>query len=150
MDVIVAGDNDLEDLTRLLWLFASLEEQERRSPSSFATELAGWWDHHRESHVAFVARLGQAGAVGVAWLAFVPRTPRPGEMTRLSAEIQSVFVLPEHRGKRIGTALVQAACEEAIRLGAGRLTVHSGDDVISFYERLGFASSAEFLAKPLQ
>jgi GNAT superfamily N-acetyltransferase len=83
----------------------------------------------------------------MAWLALVPRVPRPGTTTRRSADIQSVFVVPEQRGKRIGSALVQAASEYALRLGVGRVTVHSGRKAVPVYERLGFASSRQLLQK---
>jgi GNAT superfamily N-acetyltransferase len=83
----------------------------------------------------------------MAWLAFLPRVPRPGTTSRRSADIQSVFVVPEQRGRRIGSALVQAASEHAFRLGAERVTVHSGRQSVPVYERLGFASSRELLQR---
>jgi predicted N-acetyltransferase YhbS len=80
-------------------------------------------------------------------LALIARVPRPGTTTRLSADLQSVFVVPEHRGNQIGAALVQAATEHVVRLGAGRVTVHSSRGAVPLYERLGFASSEELLQK---
>jgi GNAT superfamily N-acetyltransferase len=84
----------------------------------------------------------------MAWLALVPRVPRPGVTTRLSADVQSVFVVPEHRGKGIGSALVQTASDHARRLGAGRVTVSSSRAAVPMYERLGFASSRQLLERP--
>ncbi|GAB3758115.1 hypothetical protein GCM10028864_43030 [Microlunatus parietis] len=81
--------------------------------------------------------------VGMAWVALVPRVPRPGKLNRLSADIQSVFVRPEHRGQGIGSALVEAATAHALRLGALHVTVHSGRRAVPVYERLGFVSSPE-------
>jgi len=149
MDVGIAGRQDLPDLARLLWSHAAPEEQTKQSVEEFAVDLAAWWAEHHDSHLAFVARLAGSGseAVGMAWLALLPRVPRPGTATRRSADIQSVFVVPEQRGKGIGSALVQAASEHAQRLGAGRVTVHSGRRAVPVYERLGFASSRELLQK---
>lgn len=62
----------------------------------------------------------------MAWVALVPRVPRPGATSRLSADIQTVFVMPERRGQGIGSALVEAASEHAMHLGSLRVTVHSG------------------------
>jgi GNAT superfamily N-acetyltransferase len=150
MDVWVAGQEDLVDLARLLWLHAAPDEQAKQPVESFAVDLAAWWTDHEDSHLAFVARLAEAGVVGMAWLALVPRVPRPGATTRRSADIQSVFVVSEQRGKRIGSALVEAASEHALRLGAGRVTVHSGRKAVPVYERLGFASSRQLLQRPAE
>ncbi|MEV8371426.1 GNAT family N-acetyltransferase [Kribbella sp. NPDC056861] len=116
-----------------------------RRVEKFAAELASWWATHQDSHLAFVARNPEI--VGMAWVALVPRIPRPGATSRLSADIQSVFVDPAHRGHGIGSALVQAASEHAIRLGAARVTVHSGRRAVPVYERLGFESSRQLLQR---
>jgi hypothetical protein len=54
-------------------------------------------EQHQDSHVAFVARDSEHAIVGMAWVALVSRVPRPSETGRLSADIQTVFVLPDHR-----------------------------------------------------
>lgn len=142
----IAGREDLAHLARLLWLHAAPDEQAKQSVTSFAVDLEAWWADHDDSHLAFVAGLAErpraTDLVGMAWLALVPRVPRPGTPTRRSADIQSVFVVPEQRGKGIGSALVQAASEHALHLGAGRVTVHSGRRAAPVYERLGFTSSS--------
>lgn len=146
MEILVAGDPDLPDLARLLWLYAAPDERAGQSAETFAVDLTAWWTEHDGSHLAFVAR--HAGpAIGMAWLALVPRVPRPGTITRRSADIQSVFVVPEQRGEGIGTALVQTASEHARRLGASRVTVSSGRRAVPLYERLGFTSSRQLLER---
>jgi GNAT superfamily N-acetyltransferase len=147
MDVSIAGSQDLSHLARLLWLHAAPDEQATHPVESFAVDLATWWTDHDDSHLAFVARLAPTQVVGMAWLALVPRVPRPGDCTRRSADIQSLFVVPDERGRGIGSELVRAASEHALRLGAGRVTVHSGRRAVPVYERLGFASSAQLLQK---
>jgi GNAT superfamily N-acetyltransferase len=84
----------------------------------------------------------------MAWVALVPRVPRPGATSRLSADIQSVFVMPTQRGQGIGSALVEAASEHATHLGSLRVTVHSGRKAVPVYERLGFESSRQLLQRP--
>ena len=158
MEIRLASQQDLPDLARLLWWHAAPTEQAAESVESFGVGLAGWWADHHDSHVAFVARRADAGAgpgavrgadvVGMAWLALLPRVPRPGTTDRRSADVQSVFVLPEHRGRGIGSALVQAAVEHAARRGAGRVTVSSSVQAVPLYERLGFASSRQLLQSP--
>ena len=99
-----ASVEDIAGLARLLWLDTRGEEPEPRSVDAFAADLAEWWTDRYGSHLAFVARVGRAEIVGMAWVALVPRVPRPGATSRLSADIQSVFVMPEHRGRGVGSA----------------------------------------------
>ena len=142
-----AGADDVAGLARLLWLDTHNEEPAQRSVDAFAAELAQWWAVRQDSHLAFVARLLRPQIVGMAWVALVPRVPRPGATGRLSADIQSVFVMPEQRGQGIGSALVQAASEHAAHLGSLHVTVHSGRKAVPVYERLGFESSGQLLQR---
>jgi len=150
MRVSIAELEDLPELAHLLWSHASSEEQATQSVESFADDLGGWWRDNADTHFAFVARTGDAAVVGMAWLALVPRVPRPGTTTRLSADIQSVFVLAEQRGQGIGSELVQSAVQHAARLGVGRVTVHSSRRAVPIYERRGFASSRELLHRLIE
>jgi GNAT superfamily N-acetyltransferase len=147
VEISRAGADDVAELARLLWLDTCHEEPAPEPVAAFAAELALWWAGHRESHAAFVARLPGPGTVGMAWVALVPRVPRPGATSRLSADVQSVFVLPGHRGRGIGSALVEAATRYAERLGSRHVTVHSGRRAVPVYERLGFASSRQLLSR---
>jgi GNAT superfamily N-acetyltransferase len=150
VEIELAARDDLADLARLLWLHAAPDEQGRQTVASFASDLGEWWSANDRSHVAFVARRGAAGVVGMAWLALVPRVPRPGTTGRCSGDIQSVFVLPEERGKGLGAGLIAAASTYALGLGAGRVVVQSGRRAVPLYERLGFASSPQLLQTPAE
>ncbi|MGN6299938.1 MAG: GNAT family N-acetyltransferase [Angustibacter sp.] len=149
MEISEAGSADLDDLARLLWSHASPQERAAQPLASFTHDLARWWDEHRSTHVAFVARLRPDveghQVVGMAWLAFLTRPPRPGTTDRRSADIQSVYVEPDARGRGIGVALVNAATAHAWRRGAERVTVHSSSRAVALYERLGFQSSVQLL-----
>jgi GNAT superfamily N-acetyltransferase len=149
VDIAIARAEDVQDLARLLWVHAAPDEQEQQTVESFAMDLASWCVENEATHFAFVARVG-GKVVGMAWVALVPRVPRPGVCARRSADIQSVFVFPEERGKGIGSRLVLAAVEHASSLGASRVTVHSGRRAIPVYERLGFASSRQLLQRPAE
>ncbi|RNM14334.1 GNAT family N-acetyltransferase [Nocardioides pocheonensis] len=150
MDVRLAGRQDVEDLAHLLWLHAAPEERARQTVAAFAVDLAAWWSEHGDSHHAFVAVDGGSEVVGMAWLALLPRVPRPGAPDRRFGDVQSVFVVPEHRGRGLGSTLVETAAEHAVRLGAARVTVHSSRQAVPLYERLGFASSQRLLQRPAE
>ncbi len=131
MEIGLAGPEDVPELARLLWLNADKDQRAQQTVEAFAMNLAAWWADHR-SYVAVLAREGGV-AVGMAWVALVPRVPRPGVIHRFTGDIQSVFVSPEHRGQGIGSSIVLAATEHAEGVGAGRVTVHSGRRALPIY-----------------
>nr|WP_314841682.1 GNAT family N-acetyltransferase [uncultured Microbacterium sp.] len=142
MRIGAAGLDDVEGLARLKWRDAMDDEPHGLDFTRFARDLADWWRAHEATHSAFVARREDDGdIIGAAWVALVPRVPRPGAVTRLSADVQSVFVLPEHRGAGTGAALVEAASRHAHARGAARITVHSSEGAVSLYRRAGFEDS---------
>jgi len=86
-----------------------------------------------------VAREG-GGAVGYAMV-----VPRPGSPTWRTparyAEIESLAVLEDARGRGVGEALIDRAAEEAAALGIEALeltAVATNTRALAFYERLGF------------
>jgi GNAT superfamily N-acetyltransferase len=143
-----ANPDDVIGLARLLWLDTHDEEPAQRSVEAFAAELGLWWADHQDTHRAFVARLHEPQIIGMAWVSVLPRVPRPGATSRLFADIQAVFVMPEQRGQGIGSALVAAASEHAAQLGSLRVIVHSARRAVPVYERLGFQSSRQLLRRP--
>ncbi|RNI19533.1 GNAT family N-acetyltransferase [Flexivirga caeni] len=145
VEIRVAQPGDRRAVAGLLWLHASADERRRQSEESFADDFAAWWSSHFDSHLAFVARVADHGLVGMAWLALLPRVPRPGDASRRSADIQSVFVLPQFRGAGLGSALVRAATAHAVTTGATRVTVSSGRRAVPLYRRLGFEASDQLL-----
>jgi len=142
-----AGPDDVRGLARVKWIDRAAEGAGDSEFESFVAALASWWELHRGTHSAFVARTTDDEIVGAAWVALVPRVPSPGASNRLSADIQSVFVLPEHRDDGVGTALVAAATAHAHGAGASRVIVHSSERAVPVYRRLGFAGSSKLLQR---
>ena len=98
-------------------------ERARQTIDTFAVDLAHWWEEQR-AHRTSRSSLGRTAEhprrstiVGMAWVALVPRLPRPGSTDRLSADIQSVFVAPEHRGRGSDRRSWRAASAARDRLG---------------------------------
>jgi len=86
-----ATRDDIDDLAHLIRLDTP---GAMTSAGTFSADLAEWWDEHQGTHHAFVAWADDSTVVGMAWLAMLPRVPRPGATNRLCADIQTVFVLP--------------------------------------------------------
>ncbi|NLG21243.1 MAG: GNAT family N-acetyltransferase [Actinomycetales bacterium] len=138
---------DVEGLARLLWLDTLAEDPDPGSVTAFATDLTTWWAGHQDTHFGFIAQHGEQDIVGMAWVALLARIPRPGATCRACADIQTVYVEPQHRGRGIDSALVNAAAGHAEHAGAVRVTVHSGRAAVAMYERLGFASTRQLLQR---
>lgn len=69
------------------------------------------------------------------------------------AEIQELFVCPEHRNARVGGHLLDAVTALASREGCVNLEVTTNQrrtDAIRFYERAAFQRSHYKLVKPIQ
>lgn len=147
MHIERAGPDDVRGLARVKWLDRATDDAGDAEFDSFVTALASWWEIHHATHSAFVARTIEDEIVGAAWVALLPRVPSPGASNRLSADIQSVFVLPEHRGGGVGSALVDAATAHAHRAGASRVTVHPSERAVPVYRRLGFTGSPKLLQR---
>lgn len=103
----------------------------------FARGFVEWMAAHTASHRAVVAEV-DGTVVGMAWVAITARPPQPKSSDRRSADLQSVFLRPEHRGGGLGQRLVRAAIELARAEGAEHLTVHATPDAAAFYRRFGF------------
>lgn len=144
MRIREATDADTEGLARLLWLDTMGKVPDPGPAAAFTSELTAWWATHRHTHHAFIAEDG-GQIVGMAWVAVVPRIPRPGDTKRLAADIQTVYVEPQHRGRGVGSALVDEAARCGEHAGAIRVTVHSGRRAVPMYERLGFGSTRQLL-----
>ncbi|WP_167993392.1 GNAT family N-acetyltransferase [Arthrobacter pigmenti] len=77
--------------------------------------------------------------VGMAWLVIFERVPDIHDRHRLTGDIQSVFVRPEHRRRGIGAALVRSLVDVADERGVPRVTVSANASAASMYEAEGFA-----------
>jgi GNAT superfamily N-acetyltransferase len=133
---------DVADLTQLRWVWRVVERggsgMER---GAFDTAFAEWVAAHTHTNVPFIAHVDLV-AVGMAWLALVERIPGPDRWQRRAGLVQSVYVLPEHRDRGIGAALLNLVTTEARRLGLDYLMVHPSERSFPFYRRHGFADAA--------
>jgi len=144
VEIKVAEAADMGDLAGLVWRFDG-RDGTAAARQHFTTELFRWCESHRGSHVAFLAVLPTAAASGMVWLALTARVPRPDAMGRLCGDVQSLYVVPEHRSTGVGTALVHAVVRHAESLGLEHVTVHSNERARRLYGRTGFRPSGNLL-----
>jgi GNAT superfamily N-acetyltransferase len=146
VDVTVrrASAADAPALAGLRWKRATLESgYQADNLAEFVAMLGDWMRAHPE-HRAFVAETG-GEVVGMAWLAVLDRVPTASKYARRGGDVQSVFVVPELRGRRVGALLMAAVLDETRRLELEHVTVHSSARAVSFYERNGWDHDHEWL-----
>jgi GNAT superfamily N-acetyltransferase len=126
------------DIGRIVELFeygSLVEGKEDRSDA--APYAAAWSEIHAGPGGVLVAEASERVVGACQVIVFRHLQARGGRC----AEIESVHVHPEHRGRGIGTLLMGAAIEMARELGCYRVQLTSNQartQAHRFYERLGF------------
>lgn len=146
IEVRVARDDELEQTVRLRWLWTAEREGADAvdDDADYVPHAADWARAHRDTHVPHVAVLDDQ-VIGMAWLALTPRVPKVGAIQRSSGDLQSCYVMPEHRDRGIGGRLVRAVMATAALHGAEHITVHTSPDSVGMYSRNGFEHEERLL-----
>ena len=90
---------------RLRWLGESGGRGEL-DEGSFVEAFSAWVGNHVATHVPFLAEV-DGDAVGMAWLMVAERVPNSDRRRRRFGDVQSVYLVPELRDRRIGAALLE-------------------------------------------
>lgn len=149
MIVRSAQSQDVMRLAALKEAWAQLSrpvsESEQRE---FAEDLAGWMRSQGQALECRVAEI-DGELVGMAWLVLFERVPDIHDRTRLTGDIQSVYVLPQHRQRGIGRAPVRSLIDAADERGVPRVTVSANAAAASIYSAEGFVTAPYLLERPL-
>lgn len=87
-------------------------------------------------------------ALGLALLSFRPSVWYEGPV----ATLDELYVRPDHRGRRIGHALLETACRLAVQRGAGTMEINvDGEDIDArrFYRAHGFTDTEPGATEPM-
>lgn len=144
VEVRLAQDDELEQTVRLRWRWTAEREGLTGDDAEYVHQAATWARAHRDTHLPHVAVLG-GQVVGMAWLALTPRVPKVGAIQRSSGDLQSCYVLPEHRDRGIGGRLVHAVLATAAQRGVEHVTVHTSPGSVRMYARNGFGHEERLL-----
>jgi GNAT superfamily N-acetyltransferase len=137
----------LDDSAALADLRFTWGEESSPSPvrrDEFREAFVDWFRANASTHSPFLALVEEL-PVGMAWLARLPRVIDPHALHRLGGDLQSVYVLPEHRDAGVGEQLVAAVLALAADEGMEHVTVGSSSRAVSLYQRSGFAVSPKLL-----
>lgn len=138
---------DADVLARLRWRWRVDERGEAGLTwEEFSSRFAQWWRARQDRHLAFLAEVDGVAA-GTMWLAVIDRMPGPGVWERRAGLVQNAYVVPEHRGRGVGTALLDALHARAGELGLDYLSVHPSERSFGFYRRGGYAETSDVLER---
>jgi GNAT superfamily N-acetyltransferase len=136
---------DAVALARLRWRWPAEDGSYTGTDRAAFMELfSAWVIEHLSTHLPFLAEVDDQ-VVGTAWLMLADRVPSPGRRRRPTGDVQSVYVVPELRGRGVGAALLDAVLAEARRLELEHVTVHSAERAVSLYRRMGFLDGQRWL-----
>lgn len=130
------------DAATLLGLVRALAAYERAPDAVVATEA----DFVRGLGTEMDALVAEDGGVTVGFALFFPTWStwrgKPG------LHLEDLFVVPEARGRGIGTALLSAVAAEAVRRGCARLdweVLDWNEPALAFYRTLGASARADWI-----
>jgi ribosomal protein S18 acetylase RimI-like enzyme len=81
--------------------------------------------------------------VSHVFIGLIDKIPRPIRQDRWLGYVTNVYTRPEHRGRGIGTALLEHVTSWAAEQQVELLIVWPSDESLGFYERAGFSSGRD-------
>lgn len=142
----VATAADLDALVALR--LASTRELGTTEPEvGFADRFRAWFERERQQRTFWIAE-HDGGAVGTTNLLRFTRMPRPATDTGGWGYLGNMFVLPEHRDRGIGGALLAAVVAHADELGLDRIVLNPTERSVPFYRWAGFDEARTLLLRP--
>lgn len=152
-EITLRYTNSVEEIDTVEPLWNALQEHHSRitpelDPQTPKRDLADAWRLRRSKYVRwlespetfFIVAEDASGPVGYAFVTVGPgyASWKTGER---AGELETLSVLPEHRGSGIGAALIEAAWSRLGELGIDDMaitTTRTNVDSHRFYEREGF------------
>jgi GNAT superfamily N-acetyltransferase len=128
----------IAELIRGLARFEKLEHEVTMTEERLAENLFG---QHRYAETLIAEEAGVSVGFALFFHNFSTFLAQPG------IYLEDLFVIPEHRGRGIGRALLRQLARVAVERGCGRLEWSVLDwnrDAVDFYERLGARPNSEW------
>ena len=128
----------IAELIRALARFEKLEGEVTMTEERLAENLFG---RHRYAETLIAEEAGASVGFALFFHNFSTFLALPG------IYLEDLFVVPEHRGRGIGKALLKELARLAVERGCGRLewaVLDWNREAIGFYERLGARPNSEW------
>ena len=123
--------------------FGSVEEPE----SEFVPRCERWVEQRLAAGDRWKAWIAESGGVaaGTIWLQWIEKIPNPVAELEWHGYITSLFVRETHRGKQLGTALLETALAACRDRGVDAVILWPTPPSRSLYLRHGFTAGEDIL-----
>jgi GNAT superfamily N-acetyltransferase len=136
----LAEISDASQLANLRWgLRTDDVAADAAAKARFVQDFVAWMDKASgQELVHWVAEQDDA-LIGVISVRIIPMLPSPEEMNGRFGYLTNTYVLPEHRNKGVGTALLAAVKHWALNEKLELLVVWPSERAYPFYARGGYS-----------
>ncbi|MFF0463767.1 GNAT family N-acetyltransferase [Streptomyces mexicanus] len=147
VDVREADAADAPVLARLRWAFKQEDHDGDLCEPVRPMKHAEDWIRDRLASERWLAWVAESDGeiCGHVFLHLVERMPEPYEDNTPVGYVTNFYVVPEHRNRGIGAALLQALRRHAQRSGIDVLIVWPSEGSVPLYRRAGFRTPTELL-----
>jgi len=132
---------DVPVVAELIWQLARFEKLEKEVVLTEELLRAGLFGSRPYAEAVLADENGEPIGFALFFHTFSTFLARPG------LYLEDLFVLPEHRGRGVGRALLGHLARLAVERGCGRLewaVLNWNKEAIRFYERLGAHPNSEW------
>jgi GNAT superfamily N-acetyltransferase len=132
---------DVPTVADLIWQLARFEKLEQEVVLTEDLLVAGLFGPHPYAEAVLAEVEGKVIGFALFFHTFSTFLARPGMY------LEDLFVLPDHRGRGVGRALLAHLAHLALERGCGRLewaVLNWNQEAIRFYERLGAHPNTEW------
>lgn len=137
---------DTEGLAGLRATWAREQADSPNDDPDFAETFGRWQTNNPRT--TFVAT-GEDSLVGMVNLLVFERMPKPNTPPSFWIYLCNLYVVPERRGRGLGSALLDAVFEFSNKLGAVRIVLSPSELSRPLYQRNGFSVTDQLLVKSL-
>jgi GNAT superfamily N-acetyltransferase len=136
----LAGRPDAQGLANLRWGLRTDDAPVDDPPAKaqFIQDFVTWMDSTPDKDLVHWVAEQDAELIGVISVRIIHKMPSPEEPDGRFGYLTNTYVLPQHRGRGIGTALLAAVRKWAVAQRLELLVVWPSERAYPFYERGGY------------